>query len=229
MAKAKTSGKALSAKSQHTPADSDQSTKRIVLDEKKVDKLLSVAKGKARTKSVSTPFALYVIQCTATTERGWNAESLNEHFNKLVAIDSSVAMAFDLQFAGGCRISEVLAIKWSDIDDFGKVTVHSQKGGVTRVVSPTFSAQLLKKHRDLKSNPFMHLNRFYVYRIYKRLGISEVYGENKRASVTHLPRHEVALASKKAERQNTVTQSQLGQKSVKSTEHYLKQKGGNKK
>lgn len=198
----------------------------VILTAKKLDSILNVSRGKARVSSVPTPLAQYTIECAATTERGWDATSLSEHYNKLLAIDSSVALVFDLQFAGGCRISEVLAVHFSHIDDLGKVTIHSQKGGVVRVVQSMFSAKILKNYKDLKSSPFLHIDRFYVYRIYKKLGISEVYGDNKRASVTHLPRHEVALASKKAKRENSTTQGQLGHKSAKSTEHYLKHKSG---
>lgn len=220
MAKAKTNVKSLSGKNPHTPADLFPEGKRTILTEKKLDSILQVSRGKVKVKAVASPFAQTVIQCAGITERGWSYESLQARFKQIGQYDSKVAAIFDLQFAGGCRISEVLAISYTDIDSLGRVTIRGLKGGETRVISSSFSAQFLLRQVALKANPFVGLDRFYVYRVYKRYGVSEYYGENKRASVTHLPRHEVALASKKIARDESTTKSQLGQKSVKSTAHY---------
>lgn len=204
------------------------SDKKEVLTEKRLDSVLHVNRGKARIKSVSSPFAQTVIQCAPRTDTGWDYVALEARYNQLKRIDERVSVIFDLQFAGGCRISEVLNVKCTDIDDLGKVTIKGLKGGDTRIVQSSFSAKFLLKTKSLGVSPFHDLNRFYVYRTYKKLGISEFYGDNQRASVTHLPRHEVALASKLLERDETVTKRQLGQKSAKSTAHYTGKERGKK-
>lgn len=228
MRKAKGTAKNLSGTNPANYAEDKPIEQKAVLTEAKLDDILHVSKGKRRVKSVLSPSAQNVIQCEATTGRGWDWQTLKDRFTQISTYDKKVAAIFDLQFAGGCRISEVLEISFADIDDLGKVTIRSQKGGTVRVIQSSFSAQLLAEFKRKKQMPFAGINRFYVYRVYKRFGISQFYGENKRASVTHLPRHEVALASQLAEREIEVTKSQLGQKSSKSTTHYTGKERGKK-
>lgn len=198
------------------------------LTEKKLSSILQVDKGKAKVNSVPTPLAQSVTLHPAPTEREYTYSDLVSKFHHISQYNEPVAMVFALLFQGGCRVSEVLSISARDIDALGNITIRSSKGGNTRVISAGLAAVYLLRFREWKVSPFEGISRHYVYKQFKKFGIGDYFGDNTKMSVTHAPRHMVALASKAAGRPDDLTKTQLGQKSVKSTEHYTTKKRGKK-
>ena len=95
----------------------------------------------------------------------------------------------EIQCVYGLRISEVLSIKLSDIDEHYQVTVQRLKREDPVVVSLTFQERFI---HELKGNGGFLFNmstRYSVYYTYKECGIGFQSKFSTKLSVTHSYRH----------------------------------------
>lgn len=127
----------------------------------------------------------------------------------------------ELQFYYGIRISEALRIRHTDITDIGQILIKGMKGSNSKVVYPILYKEFWLRVKRNKTNIPESYNRFYFYRLYKKIGLSQVMGKNKNNSVTHLLRYNYLINLM----QNGITvdnlQQSIGHKSLKSTLHYV--------
>jgi len=122
--------------------------------------------------------------------------------------------------ATGCRVSEALQLKPTDITTTGLVKLSSLKGSDKRIVH---SGNAMKFLLDCKKKNHILWNewtRQFVYREFKKLGIGQQFGRSSTKSVTHYFRHIIAKSIKNENMNMTDTKKFLGHKSIKSTAHY---------
>ena len=86
-------------------------------------------------------------------------------------------------------VSECLKIKTSDISKNGYITIKGAKGSNNRVVVPLESASFFIMCKRLGADPFNGLDRFFLYRLYKKKAIMFKQEGSDKSSVTHAFRH----------------------------------------
>jgi integrase len=131
----------------------------------------------------------------------------------------------DLLINSGCRVSEILSITPNDILLNGTVKINALKGGKNRIISSSDGRDYLINCRAIGKYPFMDYNRYYVYRAFKKWGISYVVKGNTNTAVTHAFRHANTELQRASNIEKEIIQSQLGHTSKSTQEHY----GCNKK
>ena len=123
----------------------------------------------------------------------------------------------------GCRISEALQIKQSDIDNLGRVKIKGLKGSSNRIVTSPATKEYLINQKKIGGQIFSRFNRFYIYRVFKRYGLGRFFGDNKRQSVTHYFRHINAMIAKEIATDIKEISDILGHKNAKNTEIYIRE------
>lgn len=98
-------------------------------------------------------------------------------------------IVIQLLLTNGLRISEVLNITNSDIATDGSILIHSKKGSNIRYVSAGRFSDWIGKNPIYFCSQLKNFNRFYYYRLFKKIGLAQVLGNNRNASVTHLFRY----------------------------------------
>lgn len=127
-----------------------------------------------------------------------------------------------IQLRAGCRISEVLQIRYSDIILPDRVLVRGLKGSRNKLVSVPECTQIFAKCVEHKFNPFANYNRFTAYRNYKRAGIMLYNDTGKKAKVTHAFRHKLVEDLRQLTENEVIIQDTIGHNSIKSQIHYGK-------
>lgn len=94
-----------------------------------------------------------------------------------------------IQCIYGLRISEVLSIKLSDIDNNYQVTVQRLKREDPVIVSLTFQERFIHKSKEIGGFLFDMTTRYSVYYTYKECGIGFQSKYSSKLSVTHSYRH----------------------------------------
>jgi integrase len=180
-------------------------------------------KNQHRTKPESDSTAQITNLCDTGDDPEKESKRISVMYEQCKRHSKFLLAFFALQVEGGLRVSEVLAVQWSDIDSLGRVTVRTLKKGVERVVSSGIGKEYLLRCRKAKTNPFDFVSRFYIYREYNKIGIVFKSATSTKNSVTHAPRHISALVSRKVNRQEKTIANSLGQKSLNSTKQYGKE------
>lgn len=135
--------------------------------------------------------------------------------------DVSVYNLALVQLSCGCRVSEALNICPGDILINGNIVIHGAKGSNDRIVSVGELREWLLRCRANNIKPFEGLNRFYVYRVYKRFGLIFETKNRKSKAVTHSLRYMyIATAAQSVE--SEVIKKSIGHVSVSSTKVYEK-------
>lgn len=134
---------------------------------------------------------------------------------------SREALLLDLMASSGCRISEALDVRGSDI--LGTHTVHlrGRKRSSDRIVDCVYGLDWGRFRFLGDTKVFGNLDRFDAYRFFKRIGVYEVMPNRKKASICHAARHEKIRSLRRAGASVKDIQTYIGHKSVKSTMMYL--------
>jgi len=164
------------------------------------------------------------IRCDTLSSRlgtyAWSVEVCNQLTNQ----SEELGNLFAFQYETGCRISEALSIKHSDILRDASVKICGLKNSSDRIVNCSRIANYLLQCRKIKKNPFSTFNRFFIYRKWKNSGVLFESNSSSKKSVTH------ALRQLKAENIRNIDSSELlisqsiGQKSSKNAKYYGKSK-----
>ena len=133
-------------------------------------------------------------------------------------VDKSI---LELQFVHGLRVSEVLGIRVVDLLSLHRIRINSKKGSISRVIVHVDSSGYLDKCRRIGMSPYSLYSRFYVYRLYKRLGISYTKPGAKHSAVTHAPRHWAAHEIVQLDKSKELGSDFLRHKSGRSIESYV--------
>lgn len=127
-----------------------------------------------------------------------------------------------LQAVCSLRISEVLSIRLCDVSSTGQVYVTIKKSGSKYVVTDTLIGRVMLKYKWLQIEPFIDYNRYYIYRIYRKLGIVELSSGEKNVAVTHAFRHKKAKEIRSETNDNNLVTQALHHNNSKSQIYYGK-------
>lgn len=125
-----------------------------------------------------------------------------------------------LMVNGVLRVSEVLRIRGYDVTNTGHVKIKASKSSHDRVINAGDAYEYLMRCKERGRQPFDHLNRFYIYREFKKLNLSTIVNGNDKHSVTHSIRHQVIRNLDDSVYTKEDKQRLLGHKNIKSTGYY---------
>lgn len=135
-----------------------------------------------------------------------------------------LSLIIDLLFFSGCRISEVLDITGTDINQIGSVRIRGKKGSKSRIIKPSFTRDILMRYQGRLSYIFHDYSRHFVYRELRKCGLYHSIPGNKKQATTHLGRHIMGSEVHNSTNDINLTQSTLGHVNQKSTKSYIKLK-----
>lgn len=191
-----------------------------VLSTRLLDRLLSTPPTKVRYKSGTTPAAQIENQLQNNGQDDKLKIVSDSIMEQIKRENQRLYHLINFMSASACRVSEALNIRPYDITANGFVKLNTLKRGKPRIVHAGMSTEYMI-HCKLKGLiPFDGMNRFFVYRCFKRYGIETQLKGRKKKTVTHLPRHFVAQQIQKAGMDIKLSQQALGQNSLKSTSFY---------
>lgn len=185
-----------------------------------MDRLLSTQSTKLRSKSGMTTAAQIEKQLQ---DRSYPDSENFISKQKLEVIKKENRQLFYLisfMSATACRVSEALNIGPWDITSDGFVKINTLKRGKPRIVNSGMAADFMVRSAQNGVKPFDGMNRFAVYRYFKRYGIETQLKGRKKKTVTHLPRHLVAQQIQRAGMDIELSKQALGHNSIKSTGFY---------
>jgi len=155
----------------------------------RMKKSISCERTQDAAKFVITPIAQDVIPCGHRVEPETILRLVEDAFCQLRIKDIALYAILDLQFHYGLRISEVLGIKLTDVSTRGFIKVKGLKGSNDRIIYPILSLKYFSVCKERGRTPFQGIDRYYVYRIYQKLGIKIYLQDNKKYAVTHIFRY----------------------------------------
>lgn len=126
----------------------------------------------------------------------------------------------ELMLLNGLRVSEVLNIKGADISASGIILVKGLKGSNNRFCSVSIYRDFWIKRRKIPETLGAVYSRFFLYREFKKLGISLLTNNSSKQAVTHAFRHMLVTGALSIEKDFTAAKNLVGHKSTKSTHHY---------
>ena len=125
-----------------------------------------------------------------------------------------------LLVANGLRVSDLLAVKYTDITSRGAIIVYQGKGSNKLIVQAGTCIDYILRCRDSKIHPFTGYSRFFFYRLFKKYDIYQKSSGQKNYSVTHAPRKLLAQDMQKEGFTDEEIKTALGHKSMRSTLYY---------
>ena len=128
-----------------------------------------------------------------------------------------------LQFISGLRISDLLAIRRSDIGENLNVYVRQSKGSQAKVISLLYDKEFWISYRRGMYTDISVFNSMTFYRLYNRYNLIIINGPGRNSSVTHSARKLLARTSYDITNSVEMAQAALGHKSQNSTMYYLTQ------
>jgi len=197
------------------------SAKGVILT-KKLFKFLHGDKAQGKELAGLKPVAQSPGLYGAGYEPGQLTDQVMAFFRKNTTEPEYVKAVIELLFLYGIRISEALAVSYTDISPAGVIYVKGQKGSNDRFVRPVSYAHFWAFVRDTKVSYTGIYSRFYIYRVLRKYGFASFYGDNVNMSVSHMFRHEFARDLMGRFGDIEKVQKGLGQKSKKSAEFYVK-------
>lgn len=142
-------------------------------------------------------------------------------YERMMTENQRFAAIFMIQAWSGARISEVLQVKSLDVIDSQTVVIRSLKHSRNRIVTLPFPVDYLIQVSKIQYDIFIGINRFQVYRFYKRYGIVMRTKAGFYNKVTHKLRYDYILKIQAAVNDVDVTRDIVGHKARRTTEHYL--------
>lgn len=197
-----------------------QIKKPVRLGIRDIQRVISEKEGKPRITSVPTPSAQTLGLCVAGPGDGQLAKQIASSMATLARSNPPVHLLAMIMLESGCRVSEALQIRSTDVTLQGRIMISAKKGGHDRIVKinvPGINWAMIKSGPAMI---FQGISRFHVYREFKRSGLSFVMEGRSKASVTHLFRHYVAHDLYTADKSNETIKTGLGHKSEGSAEYY---------
>jgi len=176
--------------------------------------------NKQGTKAVLSSSAPTTILCQpgkqgcSVSEVAWSA-IMNR--SDLVMMDKAI---IELQLLSGARISQVLKISAKNIASNGVIKIVGSKGSSDIVISSIMFRSFWLSIKSSGLSISDHRDRFYMYRLYRQLGIYGKFGTSGKQSVTHSLRHELFTGMDELQVSKEVAAQKVGQKSMNSQNYY---------
>ena len=192
------------------------------VDEKKLFDVLNPCKRTKRVKSG--------VKSDAQTNKLCNFRNIDERLieqtvrriESIKDIDVKVYNCAILMMSGGLRVSEALSITPYNITSTGHIFIGGSKGSSNKLIDSGITKDYMLKCKNKKVEPFADINRFYVYRVFKRVGISYDSKNSDKKAVTHALRHLYVENLRKSGIEESDIKNFVGHKNITNTKKYGK-------
>lgn len=169
-----------------------------------------------------------VVSSTAQTFRKFadNSEIIEEMNAKVEEILSgntvpeTLKRFIYLQSISGARVSEILNIQYSDIITSTIIRIKGLKHSNDRLIHIDRYSECFSFCKRNMIHPFGTLNRYYIYREYKKIGFIVSFLDSNKKAVTHSFRYKYIKNLKENNVDISLIQKEIGHKSQKTTENY---------
>ena len=172
-------------------------------------------------KSVLTPIAQSPALCQLRNDSDSELFIFLSSFNNNIYISVLQLAVIELLFLYGLRISEILNILPNHISPSGALTIKGSKGSKTRVVYSVYFQSFWTNLATGCLPISQTYDRFYFYRLFKKLGIYGNFGKTSKNSVTHYFRHRIIKQMQSDGNSNEEISNFIGHKSPKSLNYYV--------
>lgn len=125
-----------------------------------------------------------------------------------------------LQSISGARVSELLNISSSDIISPTILRIKGLKRSSDRLLHIDRYCDYFGFCKLNQIQPFASLDRFYIYREYKKLGFVVSFLDSNKKAVTHSFRYRYIKKLKDNNVEISLIQKEIGHKTQKTTENY---------
>ena len=173
-----------------------------------------------RPRTVLNPIAPTVKVCDAQRKGEIAYKSLLSKVDSLKSQSRILYYVAVLQIIGSFRISEVLNIKPTDIMLSGHVLVQGSKGSANQLIHSGEVSDYLVQCKSKNIYPFAALNRFFVYRQYRKVGIIYKSHYSGKLSVTHAFRQYNVELMRVNDIENEEISKHLGHKNKSNQSYY---------
>lgn len=198
-------------------------TKRILT----LNGLQQILKGREKLQginSVPSPSAQSAKPCGLVSVQDQILRQVEASLATLKISNPPCYLIARLLFESGSRISEILAIRSTDITPAGRIMIKAKKGSRDRIISAGHLGDDLLKLRKRQGLIFGDISRFHVYRSFRSVGLSHIFDGRSKASVTHIFRHLAAMDLEQTEHGKQAITTGLGHRSERSADHYSAEK-----
>lgn len=169
-----------------------------------------------------------VVGSTAQTETKFpgNSEIIDEMNAKVEEILSGNTVPeilkrfIYLQSISGARVSEILNIQYSDIITSTILRIKGLKHSNDRLLHIDRYSEYFSSCKLNMVHPFGSLNRYYIYREYKKIGFIVSFLDSNKKAVTHSFRYKYIKKLKDNNVEMSLIQKEIGHKLQKTTEIY---------
>lgn len=144
--------------------------------------------------------------------------------NNNITYGTHVKLVIWILFNTGCRISEVLDLKSTDISEDWFVKIRGSKGSNNRIIKIQPPPFWINFNRQTPYYLFQEFSRFYIYRVCRANNLILKVEGMKHYSVTHSFRHYYATQLLRFQDEENSAGKELGHKSNRSILHYAKEK-----
>jgi len=174
-----------------------------------------------RTNSVPAPSAQSLPSATVDNPLTARRASIITKLQNLTNIDLTLRAFLVFFFQYGLRVSELCNISPKDIDVSGLVFIRGLKGSSDRFLQASFDVDRIISFRSSAHHFGYYYNRFFIYRLFKRLNISLYKVGSSKAAVTHAGRHLFADLAANYSSDFSGVADALGQKNSSSALYYI--------
>lgn len=187
------------------------------------NKLMDVIYGKkvsTRDKSAVSPSALYTASHSENSGPKEAEFNIDNHRERLKRDNKELWYVVKFMSVTGCRVSEAINIRPTDITENGRVRLIGLKNSNDRIVVDSELSDYFIYCKKVNKPPFGTFDRHFIYRRLKYYGIGDYFGDSQRKSVTHLFRHLAIKDMAGVDKGLNTTKVAIGHKSLSNTEHY---------
>lgn len=181
-----------------------------------------IARPNPRPNSQSTPSAQIEHPCSLLDSQSAAVEQAATNAITSRILDWKLRLLIEIMYSSGCRVSEALNVKGTDIGDYGTVFIKGLKRShdITAEIhyNKTHAIRLSGKHIYI----FQDLDRYYVHRQFKALGIYFPPTHSRKGISTHALRHLKLKKAYQVSMSVDTTRRAVNQKSEKATKNYIK-------
>ena len=173
-----------------------------------------------RPKPVTKPIAQSTTLCVEGSGREGLILLIESLIDKWKKKGDPLWIILFLQYRHGLRVSEVLNIMPSHYRQGKRVFIPGLKFSENRIIDCWEVWSYLSNFGSNALPPFGHMDRYYVYRNYKRNGLVLGFGAVNNRAVTHVLRHLFVQSAAVDSEGLRAAQLSVGHKNVSNTKRY---------
>ena len=174
------------------------------------DRIASVVRPTAQTVTKFADNSEIIDEMSAKVE-----EILSDN-----TIPDSLKRFIYLQSISGARVSEILNLKYTDIINSNILRIKGLKHSNDRLIHIDRYSEYFGFCKLNMIHPFSSLNRYYIYREYKKIGFIVSFLDSNKKAVTHSFRYKYIKNLKENNVEISLIQKEIGHKTLKTTENY---------